>query len=113
MARANLAVDNRLYEDFSLIARQRNKTLFAFANEAISAICKICNEGGTVSDVYPLEEYTEAVAKEESIRKLTEEHSKVIKYLSHYCLKFDSGPLIRPYLTMSGPIRPKKSSLLS
>lgn len=54
MTRANLALDNKVYEDFSLLARQRNKTLFAFANESISVICKICSEGGDVADIYPL-----------------------------------------------------------
>ena len=54
MARTNLSVDGAIYEEFSLQARRQNKTLFAFTNETLGAICKICNEGGAVSDVYPL-----------------------------------------------------------
>ena len=54
MARTNLSVDGAIYEEFSLQARRQNKTLFAFTNETLGAICKICNEGGSVSDVYPL-----------------------------------------------------------
>ena len=54
MARTNLSVDGTIYEEFSLQARRQNKTLFAFTNETLGAICKICNEGGSVSDVYPL-----------------------------------------------------------
>lgn len=54
MARTNLSVDGAIYEEFSLQARRQNKTLFAFTNETLGAICKICNEGGSVSDLYPL-----------------------------------------------------------
>ena len=54
MARTNLSVDGAIYEEFSLQARRQNKTLFAFTNETLGSICKICNEGGSVGDVYPL-----------------------------------------------------------
>lgn len=54
MTRTNLSVDGAIYEEFSLQARRQNKTLFAFTNETLGSICKICNEGGAVSDVYPL-----------------------------------------------------------
>lgn len=49
-----------------------------------------------------VEEYAEAVAKEESIQKLTEEHWKVIKYLRDYYLKFDSCPPIRMLCSETG-----------
>lgn len=54
MARTNLSVDGAIYEEFSLQARRQNKTLFAFTNETLGAFCRICNEGGNISDVYPL-----------------------------------------------------------
>lgn len=54
MARTNLSVDGAVYEEFSLQARRQNKTLFAFTNEALATMCRICNEGGSVTDVYPL-----------------------------------------------------------
>ena len=54
MARTNLSVDGGIYEEFSSQARRQNKTLFAFTNETLGAICKICYEGGAVSDLYPL-----------------------------------------------------------
>lgn len=54
MARSNLSVDSAVFEEFSLHTRRQNKTLFAFANETLSTICKICDEGGTVSELYPL-----------------------------------------------------------
>ena len=54
MARTNLSVDGAVYEEFSLQARRQIKTLFAFTNEALATMCRICNEGGSVTDVYPL-----------------------------------------------------------
>ena len=54
MARTNLSVDGTVYEEFSLEARRQNKSLFAFTNEALGAVCRVCSEGGSVSDVYPL-----------------------------------------------------------
>jgi hypothetical protein len=54
MARTNLSVDGAVYDEFALQARRQNKTLFALTNESLSAICRICNEGGNVSELYPL-----------------------------------------------------------
>ena len=54
MARLNLSVDGTVYEEFSLHARRKNKTLFAFTNETLGTVCRICNEGGSVSEIYPL-----------------------------------------------------------
>lgn len=54
MPRTNLSIDGNIFEDFSLQARRQNKTLFAFANESLSAICRICSEGGRISELYPL-----------------------------------------------------------
>ena len=54
MARSNLSVDSDVFEDFSRQTRRQNKTLFAFANETLSTVCKICDEGGNVSELYPI-----------------------------------------------------------
>lgn len=54
MARSNLSVDSGVFEDFSFQTRRQNKTLFAFANETLASVCKICNEGGTVAELYPM-----------------------------------------------------------
>jgi|SRR5579875_1546587 len=54
MARTNISVDQRVFEEFSSQAERQNKTLFAFANESLSAISKICTEGGTPEQLYPL-----------------------------------------------------------
>ncbi|MDG6910237.1 MAG: hypothetical protein JRN08_07690 [Nitrososphaerota archaeon] len=53
MARSNLSVDSDVFEDFSRQTRRQNKTLFAFANETLSTVCKICDEGGNVAELYP------------------------------------------------------------
>jgi hypothetical protein len=47
MARINLSVDEKIFEEFSYQAQRQNKTLFAFGNESLSVISKVCSEGGT------------------------------------------------------------------
>ena len=51
MARTNLSVDERVFEEFSYQAQKQNKTLFAFGNESLSVISKICAEGGTPAEI--------------------------------------------------------------
>ena len=52
MARTNISVDQNVFEAFSAEAERQNKTLFAFANESLSAITKIASEGGSPSALY-------------------------------------------------------------
>jgi len=54
MARTNISVDQQVFEEFSSQAEQQNKTLFAFANESLTAVSKICAEGGSPADLYSL-----------------------------------------------------------
>jgi hypothetical protein len=54
MARTNVSVDQTVFEEFSTQAKQQNKTLFAFANESLTAIAKICSEGGSPTELYSL-----------------------------------------------------------
>ena len=54
LARTNLSVDRRIFEEFSTQAQNQNKTLFAFANESLSAITKICAEGGSPAGLYSI-----------------------------------------------------------
>lgn len=51
MARTNISVDQRVFDEFSYQAERQNKTLFAFANEWLSAVAKISAEGGNVTDM--------------------------------------------------------------
>jgi hypothetical protein len=54
MARTNLSVDRRVFDEFSSQAQRKNMTLFAFANESLSAISKISAEGGNPSEMYSI-----------------------------------------------------------
>jgi hypothetical protein len=54
VARTNISVDAGVFDQFSAEAERQNKTLFAFANETLSAVSKISSEGGTPSQLYPL-----------------------------------------------------------
>ena len=52
LARTNLSIDKEVFEEFASEADRRRMTLFAFANEALSAITKISREGGDPEDFY-------------------------------------------------------------
>jgi len=54
MARTNLSIDKQVFEEFAAEADRRNMTLFAFANESLSAITKISREGGNPEEFYKI-----------------------------------------------------------
>lgn len=54
MARTNISVDQTVFEEFASQAERQNKTLFAFANESLSAVAKISSEGGNPAELYRL-----------------------------------------------------------
>ena len=54
MARTNISVDEKVFDEFSDEAERQNKTLFAFANESLSVMAKLSAEGGTPAEVYGL-----------------------------------------------------------
>ncbi len=54
MARTNVSVDQAVFEEFSSQAKLKDKTLFAFTNETLSAVAKVSAEGGDPSDLYRL-----------------------------------------------------------
>jgi len=54
MARTNLSIDRQVFEEFAAEADRRNMTLFAFANESLSAITKISREGGNPEEFYKI-----------------------------------------------------------
>jgi len=54
MARTNLSIDKQVFEQFAAEADRRNMTLFAFANESLSAITKISQEGGNPEEFYKI-----------------------------------------------------------
>lgn len=54
MIRRNISVDQNVFEEFSSQCRIQNKTLFAFANQALSVVSMVSAEGGDPSDLYRL-----------------------------------------------------------
>jgi len=54
MARTNLSIDKQVFEQFAAEADRRNMTLYAFANESLSAITKISQEGGNPEEFYKI-----------------------------------------------------------
>ncbi|MDG6900365.1 MAG: hypothetical protein JRM80_00180 [Nitrososphaerota archaeon] len=54
MARTNLSVDKGVFEEFAAEADRKKMTLFAFANESLSAITRISQEGGDPGEFYKI-----------------------------------------------------------
>jgi hypothetical protein len=54
MVRTNLSIDKAVFEEFAAEADRRKMTLFAFANESLSAITKISQEGGNPEEFYKI-----------------------------------------------------------
>ncbi len=54
MVRTNLSIDKNVFEEFAAEADRRKMTLFAFANESLSAITKISREGGDPDEFYKI-----------------------------------------------------------
>jgi len=54
MVRTNLSIDRSVFEEFAAEADRRKMTLFAFANESLSAITKISQEGGNPEEFYKI-----------------------------------------------------------
>jgi len=54
MVRTNLSIDKGVFEEFAAEADRRKMTLFAFANESLSAITKISQEGGNPEEFYKI-----------------------------------------------------------
>jgi len=54
MVRTNLSIDKSVFEEFAAEADRRKMTLFAFANESLSAITKISQEGGNPDEFYKI-----------------------------------------------------------
>ena len=50
----NLSIDKAVFEEFAAEADRRRMTLFAFANESLSAISKISREGGNPDEFYKI-----------------------------------------------------------
>ncbi|HUI01399.1 MAG TPA: hypothetical protein VLX56_07200 [Nitrososphaerales archaeon] len=53
MARTNIAVDEETADLLADEAAKENKSLYALTNEALTAVLRVCEYGGTPKDVYP------------------------------------------------------------
>jgi hypothetical protein len=53
MARTNVAVDEETADSLADEATRENKSLYALTNEALTAVLRICEYGGTPKEVYP------------------------------------------------------------
>ena len=53
MGRTNIAVDEQIADALADEATTENKSLYALANEALSAVLRVCEYGGTPSELYP------------------------------------------------------------
>jgi hypothetical protein len=54
MARANIAADKKIFDNFAAQATLEGKTLFAFTNEWLEAATKISTQGGKAKDAFDL-----------------------------------------------------------
>jgi len=54
MVRTNLSIDKVVFEEFAAEADRRKMTLFAFANESLTTITKISQEGGNPEEFYKI-----------------------------------------------------------
>lgn len=52
MARVNLSIDREVFDRFASQVGRRNMTLYAFANESLSAVSKIAEDGGDPAGLY-------------------------------------------------------------
>ena len=53
MARTNIAVDEDTADLLADEATRENKSLYALTNEALTAVMKVCKDGGSPKEVYP------------------------------------------------------------
>ncbi|MDA4128290.1 MAG: hypothetical protein OK422_02330 [Thaumarchaeota archaeon] len=53
MARTNIAVDEATADSLADEATKENKSLYALTNEALAAVLRVCEYGGTPREVYP------------------------------------------------------------
>ena len=52
LGRSNIAVDDVIASQLSMIARREDKTSFALANECLGEALKICEQGGHPDEIY-------------------------------------------------------------
>lgn len=109
MPRTNVAVDGETADLLADEATRENKSLYALTNEALSAVLRICNYGGTPREVYPSWRWSRILKDTDSIplpggmmEKLMQ---KVFETDKDWLMKewFDEGKKVGSYLHMYAP----------
>ena len=83
MARTNISIDKKVFDEFAAEADQRKMTLFAFANESLSAITNICREGGTPEELYKIWRVLSILRQVDVITLPTDFVEELIELLYH------------------------------
>lgn len=107
MVRTNISIDERIADELSIEASKRNKTLYAFANESISAVLSVCKNGGNPSEVFAAWKLGKMLREIDAVPVLGNLLEKMIRKLyerdKDWLEKawFDEGQRIGTYLQMS------------
>lgn len=83
MVRTNISIDKKVFDEFAAEADQRKMTLFAFANDSLSAITKISQEGGNPEEVYKIWRVLSVLKQVEVITLPSDFIEKLIELLYH------------------------------
>lgn len=67
MARTNLSIDRRVFEEFANQVERKNMTMFAYANESLSVMAKVAAEGGDPSSLYSIWKVTTILKEADAI----------------------------------------------
>jgi hypothetical protein len=106
MIRTNIAVDEKTANLLADEATKENKTLYALTNEALTAVLRICEYGGTPKEVYPSWRWARILKDTDAIPLPGGFMEKLMKrtYLTDkdWLLKewFDEGKRVGSYLHM-------------
>ena len=106
MARTNLAVDEETADSLADEATKENKSLYALTNEALIAVLRICNFGGTPREVYPSWRWSRILKDTDAIPLHGDLMEKLMKKVyetdKDWLMKewFDEGKRVGYYLHM-------------
>jgi hypothetical protein len=109
LSRTNISIDSSTADALSEEASKENKTMFGFANESLSAVLKICEEGGNPREVYPSWRFARMSKDVESIPLPGDLVEKILKKLYAvdkewlHKVWFEEGARLGSYLSMYAP----------
>jgi hypothetical protein len=106
MARTNIAVDEKTADLLADEATRENKSFYALTNEALTAVLRICEYGGSPKEVYPSWRWSRILKDTDAIPLpggfLEKLMKKVYQNDKDWLLKewFDEGKRVGSYLHM-------------